>query len=585
MIKLSKKKNKTKILLRLFNYILAQKKLFVLVLILSLFANVFSLIGPFLSGEAIDAIELGEGKVDFSAVWSNVILMIAFYVISGILTYVLSVMMINLSQKIVFKMRKDVFENLSKLPVKFFDKIQAGELISIISYDIDTVNASLSADLMHIVAGIITIIGSLISMILISPQMLIVFVITVPVSLWIAVRRTKVVRPLFKSRSKSFAQLNGYIEETVSGAKTIKAYNVEKEMLEKFDEKNDRAVDAFYQADYAAVILGPTMNFINNFSLALISVLGVIFFLMGNITIGGVSAFILYSRRFTAPINEIGNILSELASATSAADRVFSLIDENPEKEDKVGAEDIKDVKGEIEFKNVNFSYVENKPVIKNMNLHVKSGDTVAIVGKTGAGKSTIVNLLMRFYDVNEGSIFLDGKNIGDITRDSLRSAYTMVLQDTWLFEGTIFENIAYGKEGATINDVREAAKSVDIHDYIESLPQGYDSVLNDNAVNVSKGQKQLITIARAMLNDSKILILDEATSNVDTRTELKIQSAMEKLMEGKTCFIIAHRLSTIKHADVILVMENGELKEKGTHEKLMEKDGVYRKLYDAQFQ
>ncbi len=584
------KKEKTKlkksaIFLRLGKYVIQNKALVIIALILTFSANILALLGPEFSGLAIDAIAKGEGNVNFNTVIYYCVLLVVVYAGSGVLGYILSLVMIKLSQKIVYKMRKDVFEKLSNLPVSYFDKIQAGELISLMSYDIDTINASLSSDLMMICTSLITVTGSLIAMAFISPALLLVFVVTVPISVFIAVRRSKVVRPLFRERSKALAKMNGFIEETISGTKTVKAYNCEDIMLQKFAKKNDDAVEAYYQADYAACVIGPSMNFVNNISLSVISVVGSIFFILGSLSLGNVSSFILYSRRFTGPINEIGNILSELASALSAADRVFRVLDADPEKEDCKNAKELKDVQGNVKFDRVYFSYVPEKEIIKNLSLDIKKGSKVAVVGHTGAGKTTIVNLLMRFYDINAGQIFIDGKNIQNLTRDSLRKAYTMVLQETWLFEGTVFENVAYGKEGATKEDVTNACKAVDIHDFIMTLPEGYDCILNDDGVNLSKGQKQLLTIARAMLNDSKILILDEATSNVDTRTEIKIHKAMELLMADKTCFVIAHRLSTIRNSDLILLMENGEVVEKGTHDSLMKKGESYAKLYNSQFE
>ncbi len=581
----NKKVKKSKIFLRLGKYVLQNKLLVVIALVLTFSANILALLGPEYSGLAIDAITKGVGNVDFASVIYYCVLLVVVYGVSAILSYILALVMIRLSQRIVYKMRKDVFEKLSKLPVSYFDKIQAGELISLISYDIDTINASLSSDLMLICSSLITVVGSLIAMIFISPTLLLVFLITVPVSIFIAVRRSKVVRPLFRERSKSFAKMNGYIEETISGTKTIKAYNCEDIMLEKFSKKNNDAVEAFYKADYAACIIGPSMNFINNVSLSIISVFGAIFYILGSISLGNVSSFILYSRRFTGPINEIGNILSELASAASAADRVFRVLDTDPEKADSKTARELNNVKGNVKFDKVYFSYVPNTEIIKDLSLDIKAGSNVAIVGHTGAGKTTIVNLLMRFYDIDSGQILIDGNNVQNLTRDSLRKAYTMVLQDTWLFEGTVFENIAYGKENTTLDDVINVTKAVDIHDFILTLPGGYDCVLNDDGVNLSKGQKQLLTIARAMLNDSKILILDEATSNVDTRTEIKIHKAMELLMKGKTCFVIAHRLSTIRNSDLILLMDKGEVIEKGTHDELMEQGMSYAKLYNSQFE
>jgi ATP-binding cassette subfamily B protein len=370
----------------------------------------------------------------------------------------------------------------------------------------------------------------------------------------------------------------------LSGQKTIRAYGQEQEVLHRFDEKNDDAVDAYTKAEANGTITGPSVNFINNVSLSLVCIFGSLLFLRGEVRLGDLSSFIQYSRRFSGPINEIANIIAELQSAFAAAERVFALIDAQSEPADDADAEVLTHVQGDVRMENVDFSYEPAKPIIKNLNFHAEPGSLTAIVGPTGAGKTTIINLLMRFYDVNAGTIYVDGKDIRKLTRASLRKAFTMVLQDTWLFHGTIFENIAYGKPGATREEVEAAAKAAHIHTYISRLPQGYDTILSDNGSSISKGQKQMLTIARAMLLDAHMLILDEATSNVDTRTEQQIQAAMRELMNNKTCFVIAHRLSTIRSADHILVLEGGQVVEQGNHDTLMAQNGVYRRLYESQF-
>ena len=375
------------------------------------------------------------------------------------------------------------------------------------------------------------------------------------------------------------------MEEMVSGQKTICAYAREQVITERFDAINKEAVDAYYTADYYSCLVGPTVNFINNISLALVTVFGALLYLFGELTLGNISSFVLYSRKFSGPINEAANIISELQSALAAAERVFRLLSEEPEAADSNSAAELSDVRGRVEIKNVSFGYTPEKTIIKNLYLKAKEGSMIAIVGPTGAGKTTIINLLMRFYDVDQGGIYVDGKENREVTRASLRRAYAMVLQDTWVFGGTIFENIAYGKENAAMEEVIAAAKAAHIHSYIMRLPEGYQTVLTEDGVNISKGQKQLLTIARAMLLDAKMLILDEATSNVDTRTEIRIQKAMRHLMAGKTCFVIAHRLSTIQHADLILVVDNGNVVEQGTHKELMGKRGFYYQLYASQFE
>ena len=422
-------------------------------------------------------------------------------------------------------------------------------------------------------------------MLTISVPLVSVFLITIPVSIFITKFMTGKTRPLFRKRSQKLGELNGFVEEMVSGQKTLKAYNRQEHTIDKFDQINEEAVEAYYRAEYYGGIVGPCVNFVNNLSLSLISVLGAILFLYGKIGVGNISSFVLYSRKFSGPINEMANILAEFQSALAAADRVFSLLDEENEVEDIANAKVLDDVKGDVKLENVEFGYLKDKKIIHNLSMFAKSGALIAIVGPTGAGKTTIINLLMRFYDVDGGAIYVDENNIKEVTRDSLRSSYAMVLQDTWLFHGTIFENVAYGKEGATLEEVENACKAAKIHSFIKRLPDGYNTVIREDGTSISKGQKQLLTIARAMLLDCKMLILDEATSNVDTRTEIRIQQAMRKLMEDKTCFIIAHRLSTIEHADLILVVNEGNIVEQGSHKELMNMKGFYRKLYDSQFE
>lgn len=538
-----------------------------------------------LSGYAIDAIEPGFQKVEFEKVFYYIILMIGFYIVSSFLSYLLSILMIYISRKVVYRMRKDVFDNLLMLPVGYFDTHQTGDIISCISYDIDTVNTSLSSDLVQIFATIITVIGAFSMMIVISPRLVLVFLFTVPLSMFLTKKITKRTRPLFKNRSKKLGELNGFIEEMISGQKTLKAYDQEENTIHKFDDKNKEAVDAYYKAEYYGSVTGPTVNFINNLSLSLISVFGALLYLVGQMSVGNISSFVLYSRKFSGPINEAANIISEFQSALAAAERVFQLMDEKPEPFDKAEAKELEEIAGDVEIEDVSFGYQKDNIIIHNLKLKAQQGKLVAVVGPTGAGKTTFINLLMRFYDVNDGNIYVDKENIYDVTRKSLRKSYAMVLQDTWLFEGTIFENIAYGKENATMEEVVAAAKAAKIHSFIKRLPNGYHTILSDDGTNISKGQKQLLTIARAMLLDSHMLILDEATSNVDTRTEIQIQHAMRKLMEHKTCFVIAHRLSTIQNADVILVVNHGEIVEQGTHKELLKKQGFYYQLYKAQFE
>lgn len=580
-----KPRDPKKVMIRLGRYMLRYKWLLLIAIILSFGSNLLQLVGPMLSGYAINAIEPGPGHVDFQQVFHYAGLMLCFFAISSLLGYVLSILMIHISQKIVFNMRKDVFNKLMELPVSFFDKYQTGDILSRISYDIDTVNTSLSNDLVQILTSVITVVGSLAMMISLSPKLVLVFAVTVPMSVIFTRYMTRKVRPLFRNRSAKLGELNGFVEEMVSGQKTIRAYNSEQAIIGRFDNFNDAAVEAYYKADYYGSMTGPSVNFINNLSLSLISVFGALMYLGGQLTLGNVSSFVLYSRKFSGPINEAANILSELQSASAAAERIFRLLDEPVEPADASGAIELKHDGGEVRVENVDFGYGRGKLVLQNLSLLAAPGKLIAIVGPTGSGKTTLINLLMRFYDPNSGVIKIDGTDIKELTRSSLRGSFAMVLQDTWLFNGTIYENIAYGCDGATREQVESAAKAARIHRSIMQLPDGYDTILTEDGVNISKGQKQLLTIARAMLQDANMLILDEATSNVDTRTELQIQAAMRKLMENKTCFVIAHRLSTIQNADLILVVRDGRIVEQGRHEDLLEMEGFYSRLYHAQFE
>lgn len=570
------------VLRRLGRYLGRYRLLLIAAVALSVMGNVLALLSPKLSGLAIDAIQ--PGNVDMPVVLRYVIWMVVLALISSGMSWALSALMIKLSRNVVKQMRTDLFRQLTVLPVSFFDTHQTGDVISVLSYDVDTVGASLSTDLVQMLSSAITVVGSFAMMVSISPMLLLIFVFTIPLSVLFTRYRSRRVRPLYRMRSRKLGEMNGFVEETVSGLKTVRAYHQEEEFRNRFAVKNDEAVDANWKADYTASVTGPTVNLINNVSLALVSIFGSLMYMAGGISLGGVSSFVLYSRKFSGPINEFANILSELQSALAAAERVLGLCDLPPEKEDDPHAADAAPCCGEVTVKDVCFSYEAGKPILHHVDFTAKPGSVIAIVGETGCGKTTLINLLMRFYDVTEGAILLDGRDIRTLKRDSLRGQYTMVLQDTWLFEGTIYDNIAYGRPDATREEVVAAAKAAHIHEMILSMPQGYDTPVTSAGASISKGQKQLLTIARAMLMDASMLILDEATSNVDTRTEKLIQQAMLKLMEGRTCFVIAHRLSTITGADRILVMDKGRLVESGTHRQLLAQNGFYASMYQAQF-
>ena len=580
-----KPKNRKYVLKRLWDYLMHYKWLILLALILTILSNLFALIGPSLLGEAIDAMDIEKnGFVDLDKVFHYATLMVIFYVLSSIFAYILSRLMIMIGKKIVFKMRQDAFDRIQTLPVSYFDGNTIGDIISKMSYDIDTINTSLSSDLIAICTSVITVIGSFVMMIIKAPILVLVFVITLPISLLFTRFMLKRTHKLFKARSQTLGDLNGYIEEMVTGNKTIKAYGQEEKVINNFDELNIKATDAAYKAEYYGSITGPGVNFVNNLSMSLICVFGSILYVFNTLSLGDVSSFIQYARKFSGPINEIANIFVDIQSALAAGERVFNLIDADEELKDSPSAISLEEVIGNVEFKNVKFGYVKDKTIIKDLSFTAPSGKVVAIVGPTGAGKTTIVNLLMRFYDIDDGNIYLDNNDIYSIKRKDLRKSYAMVLQDTWLFQASVFENLSYSREDITLDDVIKVCKVARIHHFIERLPEGYDTILSEGGINISKGQRQLLTIARAMLLDAKMLILDEATSNVDTRTEIKIQEAMKKLMENKTCFIIAHRLSTIQNADLILVVKDGNIVEKGKHEDLLKQEGFYSELYYSQF-
>lgn len=572
------KNNKT--LSKLNSYIAGNRKYLILVIISALLANIFMLVAPYISGRAIDFIK-GENNVDFTMVAKIIGILFAVYVLNALFTWGMTVFTNALSNHSIEKMRKDAFGKISKLPLKFFDGHSHGDIISRLTNDIDAVSEGLLQGITQLFSGIVTVVGSLVLMFLLDWRItlcvIVITIICIFVSKAIATNSGK----MFRLQAQTIGELNGYVSETVGNLKVVKAFGYEDKSSEVFGEINARLYDCGQKAQFYSSLVNPTTRYINNLAYISVGVLGGLAALAGHLSVGIISSFLIYATQFARPINDMTSILTQLQSAQAAAARIFALGEIEPETPDEDRPElEVKN--GEVMFKDVDFSYNKDKELIKDLNIAAKPGQRVAIVGPTGAGKTTIVNLLMNFYGVDKGTIFVDGQAIDSVQRDSLRKNFGMVLQDTWLFAGTVKENIAYGKEGATDEEIINAAKAASAHGFIKRLPNGYDTMITEDGGNLSSGQKQLLTIARAMLSDPKILILDEATSNVDTMTEQRIQKAFLKMMEGRTSFIIAHRLSTIREADLILVMDKGRIIEQGTHNELLAKNGFYTKLYNS---
>lgn len=568
------KNNKT--LSKLNSYIAGNRKYLILVIISALLANIFMLVAPYISGRAIDFIK-GENNVDFPMVAKFIGILFAVYVLNALFTWGMTVFTNALSNHSIEKMRKDAFGKISKLPLKFFDGHSHGDIISRLTNDIDAVSEGLLQGITQLFSGIVTVVGSLVLMFLLDWRItlcvIVITIICIFVSKAIATNSGK----MFRLQAQTIGELNGYVSETVGNLKVVKAFGYEDKSSEVFGEINARLYDCGQKAQFYSSLVNPTTRYINNLAYISVGVLGGLAALAGHLSVGIISSFLIYATQFARPINDMTSILTQLQSAQAAAARIFALGEIEPETPDEDRPElEVKN--GEVMFKDVDFSYNKDKELIKDLNIAAKPGQRVAIVGPTGAGKTTIVNLLMNFYGVDKGTIFVDGQAIDSVQRDSLRKNFGMVLQDTWLFAGTVKENIAYGKEGATDEEIINAAKAASAHGFIKRLPNGYDTMITEDGGNLSSGQKQLLTIARAMLSDPKILILDEATSNVDTMTEQRIQKAFLKMMEGRTSFIIAHRLSTIREADLILVMDKGRIIEQGTHNELLAKNGFYYK-------
>jgi len=544
-------------------------------------SSLLMLAGPYLIGVAIDYYIIPR---DFPGLLKIVLLLIAAYVLSALANWLQMYLMVDVSQKTVFKIRKDVFDKLQSLPLKFFDSNTRGELMSRLTNDIDNISNTLNSSSTQIISSIISITGTVIMMLYLSPILTFINMLIIPVMLFITGKIAKRSRKYFLNQQAALGKLNGMIEESISGQRVIKVFTREEKQIEEFNKSNEELKNIGIKALILSGFIPPLMNLLNNINFAFIAGVGGWLAVREIITIGVIASFINYSKQFTRPINELANQINMFQTAIAGAERVFEIMDESPEKEDEKDAIRLSNISGKVDFENVTFSYDKKTPVLKNINLHINPGETIALVGPTGAGKTTIINLLTRFYDIDEGLIKIDGTDIRKINRKSLRSSLGIVLQDAYLFSESVRENIRYGRLDASDEEVEEAAKLANAHKFIKRLPQGYDTVLSEEASNLSQGQRQLITIARAILANPSILILDEATSSVDTRTELHIQEAMLNLMKGRTSFVIAHRLSTIRDADQIVVINDGKIIEKGKHDELLKQRGFYYNLYMTQF-
>jgi len=571
---------------RLVESLKPQKHKIVMVFITSIISVLFSILSPKILGKATDSLVEGvkSGTINFNYIKTIIMYLLVMYGLSSIFAYIQEYVMASLSQNVVRKMRDDVSDKINKLPLKYFDSNKVGDILSRVTNDTETISTTLQRGITLIISSTITIVGIVIIMLTISPLLTFITIISLPISMFAITSVMKHSQKFFKSQQSKIGELNGHVEEMYSGHVIIKAYGMEDKSIEQFKKINKDLTITAWKAQFFSGIIMPINNLISNLGYVLISIVGAILGIKGIITIGSIQAFLQYNKQLNHPIAMLGQITNQLQSTVAAAERVFEILDEIEEVKDVTNALELKNIDGEVIFDHVIFGYKEGTTLIRDMNIIAKEGQTVAIVGPTGAGKTTLVNLVMRFYEVNSGKITIDGVNINDIKRNSLRANIGMVLQDTWLFNGTIKENIAYGREGATDEEVITASKAAQAHHFIKTLSDGYDTVLNEEGTNLSQGQKQLLTIARAFLSDPSILILDEATSSIDTRTEIQIQKAMENLTYGRTCFVIAHRLSTIKNADIILVMNHGDVIESGTHKELLMQNGFYADLYNSQF-
>lgn len=568
---------------RLLGHVLKYKGYMFTALIFALISNVLIAFMPLIVGKAIDKI-IAKGRVDFDGLINTIIVLGVIYVVSAIFTWLFTVVANIVAYNTVKDLKNKALDKISSLPLKYFDKNPHGDIISRLTNDMDNISDGLFQGITQFYPGIITIVSSIVLMVSLSFKLTVVIVLMTPPCFIIASFITRRSNKMFKEQQKTLGELNGYTEEIVGNQKVVRLFGYEERAEENFSGINKRLYKCGQLAQFYSSLTNPATRFVNNITYILIGLIGGVLSVLSGLSVGVISSFLTYSTQFSQPINNITSVATQLQAALASCERVFSILDEMPEKADSKEAEDIKTSEGNVKFENVSFAYDEKVPLIEDFSVDIKRGSTVAIVGPTGAGKTTMVNLLMRFYELNKGKITIDGREINDFTRDSLRSQFGMVLQDTWLFEGTIRENIAYGKPNATLDEVQNAAKAAYIHSFIKRLPGGYDTMITESGGNLSEGQKQLLTIARVMLIDPPMLILDEATSNVDTRTELKIQNAFLSMMKGRTSFVIAHRLSTIRDADLILVMKNGKIVERGNHDELVNKGGIYTRLYNSQF-
>ena len=599
---------------RLLSYFMPEMVLLIVVLVAAIISTVFSIVGPKILGMATTRLfegllakfkVYGEIKgiqhaeqlhpglhlplptmpgVDFGYIGGILLFLLGLYLISAIFGYVQQYVMAGVAQRTVYRMRREVDEKLSRLPLKYFDSRTHGEILSRAVNDMDNISSTLQQSLTQFITSLVTFLGVLVMMLTISWILSLIIIVTLPLSLLCTVGIAKRSQNYFRGQQRALGELNGHVEEMYSGHKIVKVFGHEEQSLATFDELNEKLYNHGWRAQFVSGMIMPLMRFVGNIGYVFVAVIGGIMVAQGSLDIGSVQAFIQYAQQFTQPIIQLANIINVIQSTMASAERIFELLDEQEQTPEAVDALVIEAPQGAVQFQNVRFGYSEDAILMENMNIDVQPGQMIAIVGPTGAGKTTLVNLLMRFYEVNDGAILVDGVNITNLKRGALRRTFGMVLQDTWLFNGTIRDNIAYGREGATEEEIGRASRAAHADHFIRTMPESYKTVLNEDATNISQGQKQLLTIARAFLADPEVLILDEATSSVDTRTELLIQRAMAELMRGRTSFVIAHRLSTIRDADLILVMNHGTIIEKGTHIELLEKNGFYADLYNSQF-